>query len=104
MGIADLEGNRVATLSEFLLRLGCEQFPVGHPVENHLVANMMLNRDLIDVARGVSIGYVEARTRVGVWTPDTVECAAATVSHPQARVLAIPPPGGVGITAVVVVV
>src|SRR3569833_1075132 len=104
MGVAGLEGNGIATLSVFLLRLGCKQFPVGHPVEDQLVANMVLNGDFVDVAWGVSVGYVEACTRIGVRTPDTVECAAATVSNPQARILAIPPPGRVRITAVIVVV
>ena len=46
--------------------------------QNHFIANMVLDRDLVDVSRGVSVGYVEACTRVGVWTPDAVECAAAS--------------------------
>src|SRR3954471_13819126 len=56
------------------------------------------------MTRGVSVGYVESCAGVGIGTPDAVECAATTVSNPQARILAIPPPGCVGITAVVVVV
>src|SRR5882757_4791996 len=104
MRVADLQRYRIAAFAVFFFCLGREQLPVGYPVQNDLIANMMLDRYLIDVPRSVGVRHIKARAGVSIGAPDTVECSTTAARHPQARILSVPASSRISIRTVIVVV
>ena len=99
-GVADLQGDRVHPLGHFLFGLRRQELPVAHVVEHDLVADVVLVRQLVDVAGRGRVGYVEAGLGEGVGRPHVGEGPAAAVRHPDAGVLRVQPVVGDGIAAV----
>eukprot|EP01035_Chromulina_nebulosa_P001641 gene1641-2210_t len=99
--IAHFQRHRVAALAGFFLGLGREEFPVTHPIEHDLGTNVMLRRQLVDMARRRRIRNVHPRLRIVVGRPDTVEGAAAAIGDPQAGILPVPALAWVGVGAVI---
>jgi hypothetical protein len=88
--VADLQRHRVGAVADLLLGLRGEEFPVLDIVEHELVAHVVLDRDLVDVARRLGVADVEAGRGEGVGAPDIGEGAAAAIGHPDAGILRVP--------------
>ena len=67
--IVEFGGDRVDAVLHLLLRLGRQELPVLDVLEHNLGAVMMLGRKLVDMARRLGVGDVEARRRQRVRRP-----------------------------------
>ena len=79
MAAVDFQRQRERTLSPFLLSLNGEEFPVRNALKLDLVSNVMLARQLIDVARGRRIGDIKPGLSERIGRPDVGKRAAAGV-------------------------
>ena len=93
--VADFDRYGVGPVAHFFLGLRCQKFPVLHLVQHDLGADVVLGRELVDLAGRRRIGDVEAGLRIAAGRPDARERTAAAVGHPDARILTVPVRGGV---------
>ena len=87
-----------------LLGLRRVDVPVLDVIKLDLVADVVLDGELVDVAGRFRVRYQKAGLREGIGRPDVGEGAAASVRDPQAGILAVPALAQVGVGGVVVVV
>ncbi len=59
-GVANLEGDRVRAVTDFLLGLRRQELPIVHIVEHELVTRMMLDRHFVQVTGRAGVRDVEA--------------------------------------------
>src|SRR5581483_1710257 len=100
----EFQGQGVGALACFLFRLRGVHVPVLHVIELDLVPHVVFVRKLVNVTGRLGVGNVKSRLSEGIRSPDIGECAAASIDHPNARVLPVPTLVQIGISGVVVVV
>ena len=104
VGVTNFQRSGVTAFAPLSFGLRGQQFPVGHPVQRNLAADMMFDRRLNDPSGRFRVGNQDAGMREGAGAPYIGEGAAAALRHPQAGILPVPAPRRIGVARRVVVI